>query len=136
MIGVVLDTNVYVSGLVFGGLSRTILQLAERQAFQLAVSGPIQKELNRVLVEKFNWSDKQVISVCQPLWDIAQFVSPISSVDASDDPDDNRILECALEAQAQAIVTGDNHLLHLKRFQDIPIITPRQFLETGTWKRG
>jgi predicted nucleic acid-binding protein len=51
------------------------------------------------------------------------------------DPDDDRILECALAASAEVIVTGDRDLLDLGAFRDTPIMTPRQFLDSGLWKR-
>jgi predicted nucleic acid-binding protein len=51
-------------------------------------------------------------------------------VTACDDQADNRILECALEAQAQVIITGDDDLLRLKRFESIRILTPRAFLDS------
>lgn len=45
-----------------------------------------------------------------------------------DDPDDNRILECATASDSKFIITNDNHLLRLKKFRDIIIISPKQFL--------
>ena len=49
-----------------------------------------------------------------------------------EDEPDNRILECALAARADTVVTGDRHLLKLKRFRDILIASPRQFLDAAT----
>jgi predicted nucleic acid-binding protein len=61
---------------------------------------------------------------------MGQLVAPRTAVKAVvDDPDDNRIVECALEAQAQVVVSGDHHLLALKKYRSISIVTPRQFVE-------
>ena len=57
-------------------------------------------------------------------------VTPRMTVNAvRDDPDDNRILECALEAEAQIIVSGDHHLLSLQEYKSISIVTPREFID-------
>jgi putative PIN family toxin of toxin-antitoxin system len=64
------------------------------------------------------------------LWNIGEQVRPSITINAVPaDPDDNRILECAVEAQAQVIVSGDHHLLTLQKYKSIQILTPRQFLE-------
>ena len=112
MIWVVLDSNIYVSALVFGGNPRTILELAEHGLFGVSVSHPIKADVERV----------------------AHPTNPQQTVSDCIDPDDNRILECALEARAQAIVTGDNHLLKLHPYGEISILTPKQFLDAKPWQ--
>jgi putative PIN family toxin of toxin-antitoxin system len=130
MIRIVLDTNVIVSALVFGGVPRGVLELAEAGRCKLFYSAPIQNEVRRVLAEKFDWPQAMLQEALPVLWGIGTLVSPRTTLNAvPDDPDDNRILECAVEARAQAIVSGDHHLLALHRYKSIPIVTPRQFLE-------
>src|ERR1700747_3491124 len=113
MIWVVLDSNVYVSALLFGGNPRVVLTLAEERFFEVSVSPPVKAEVERILAEKFSWTKGRVEEAASYLWKLAHSISPQLTVDDCTDPDDNRILECALEARAQVIVTGDAHLLKL-----------------------
>jgi uncharacterized protein len=130
MIRIVLDTNVIVSALVFGGVPRGVLELAEAGQCQLFYSKPIQTEVRRVLAEKFDWPQAMLQEALPVLWAIGTLVSPRITLNAvPTDSDDNRILECAVEARAHAIVSGDRHLLDLRDYKSIPIVTPRQFLE-------
>jgi len=130
VIRIVLDTNVIVSALVFGGIPRGVLELAEAGQCQVFYSEPIQAEVRRVLSEKFDWPQTMLREALPPLWSVGQFIVPLTTIDAvPDDPDDNRILECAVEAEAQFIVSGDRHLLSLQSYKSISIVTPRQFIE-------
>lgn len=134
MIWVVLDSNVYVSALVFGGNPRAILELAEEGLFEVSVSEPIKAEVERILAEKFSWPKDRVNEASSYLWTLARSINPQQSATDCIDPDDNRVLECALEAHAQAIVTGDNHLLKLHPYREVSILTPKQFLEAKPWQ--
>jgi uncharacterized protein len=130
VIRIVLDTNVIVSALVFGGIPRGVLELAEAGQCQLFYSEPIQTEVRRVLSEKFEWPQAMLREALPVLWSMGELVVPRTTVDAvTGDPDDNRILECAVEAQAQVVVSGDHHLLALQKYKSILIVTPRQFIE-------
>lgn len=130
MIRIVLDTNVIVSALVFGGVPRSVLELAEAGQYELFYSEPIQEEVRRVLTEKFGWSAAILKEVLPVLWSMGELVVPRTVVRAvPDDPDDNRILECALAARAHFVVSGDRHLLDLRPYKSILIVSPRQFLE-------
>jgi putative PIN family toxin of toxin-antitoxin system len=125
----VLDTNEYVSALVFGGLPREILQRAERGDFELVVSAHIREEVERVLCDKFGWTLERVAEAIDPLWEVAHFVTPREKISASRDETDNRILECAIESGAQVIVSFDNDLLTLTPFEGIRILKAREFIE-------
>ena len=130
MIRIVLDTNVIVSALVFGGIPRGVLELAEAGQCQFFYSEPIQTEVRRVLSEKFEWPQALLRESLPVLWSMGELVVPRMSVDAVPaDPDDNRILECAVEAHAEVVVSGDHHLLALQKYKSIPIVSPRQFIE-------
>ena len=130
MIRIVLDTNVIVSALVFGGIPRGVLELAEAGQCEFFYSEPIKTEVGRVLSEKFDWPLVMLQQVLPVLWSMGTLVTPRMIVNAvRDDPDDNRILECALEAEAQIIVSGDHHLLSLQEYKSISIVTPRQFID-------
>jgi putative PIN family toxin of toxin-antitoxin system len=130
MTRIVLDTNVIVSALVFGGVPRAVLELVEAGRCELFYSGPIQDEVRRILAEKFDWSPAMLRQTLPVIWSMGTLVVPRSAITAvRDDPDDNRILECALEAEADFVISGDRHLLSLKSYQAISVLTPRQFLE-------
>lgn len=92
MIRVVLDTNVYVSALVFGGKPAAVLQLAQAGGFQLVASEMIKAELVETLRAKFGWSAPAAERVCRELWDEAWWVVRPEDVEASPDPGDNHTL--------------------------------------------
>lgn len=130
MIRIVLDTNVIVSALVFGGVPRVLLEMAESGRCEFFYSEPIQSEVHRVLAQKFDWPQTMLREVLPVVWDMGERVVPRTLIkEVPGDPDDNRILECAVEAEAQAIISGDRHLLSMQKYKSIPIVTPRQFLE-------
>jgi hypothetical protein len=128
MMRVVLDSNVYVSAFHFGGTPEQILRHAEGGIFELCVSQFIAAEVTRVLTRKFGWTEEDVSEALGPILEISRLVKPKRTVSIVHDADDNRILECALEADARVIVTGDDHLLRLRVFQGIQIVSPRAFL--------
>jgi len=126
---VVADSNIFVSALVFGGVAARLLQNAVDGKVQLFVSEAILEETLGVMRDKFGRSAEQLEEARQAILSVADIVSERHILDiVKDDPDDNRILECALAAGADAIVSGDKHLLRLKRFEGISIITLREFL--------
>lgn len=129
MLRVVADSNIFVSALVFGGVAARLLQNAVDGKVQLFVSEAILEETLGVMRDKFGRSAEQLEEARQAILSVADIVSERHILDiVKDDPDDNRILECALAAGADAIVSGDKHLLRLKRFEGISIITLREFL--------
>ncbi|HZY30360.1 MAG TPA: putative toxin-antitoxin system toxin component, PIN family [Candidatus Methylomirabilis sp.] len=131
MIRVVADTNVYVSAIVFGGTCETILALTRAGIVELFLSPAIERELRSVLTRTFGWTQSQVREALAEVHALASLVRPsirLSDVLAHDD--DHRILECALAARADFLVTGDKqHLQPLKTFRGIPIVSPREFLD-------
>jgi uncharacterized protein len=124
-----LDTNVFVSALVFGGVLGQILDLHTDEAFTLCSSPAIMNELKQVLVERFEWEEYDADTTLEAIFSRAEIVEPTMSITASPDPDDNRILECAVASKSDSIVTGDDDLLRLNPFQGIQIVKPRDFLE-------
>ena len=127
MIIVVVDTSVYVSALVFGGVPRTALEKALKPPYQLAVSEAIREELAQTLQQKFGWPQARIERVGAMLWAEAQWHVP-SEVKASRDPNDNHVLGCAHAAEAEILVSGDKDLLVLHPFKTIAIVTPTQFV--------
>ena len=127
----VADTNVYISALNFGGTAEEVLALGRAEVVELFVSSAILKEIEGVLIRKFQWSAKRARQAITAIQEFAQLVRPKETVHLiREDEPDNRILECALEAQVDVVITGDKHLRQLETFRDILIVSPREFLET------
>ena len=135
MIRVVLDSNVYISALLFGGNPRRVIGLSERALIEIYASEALRSEVERVLAVKFHWPTKRVINATGYLWLLTYSIEPKAILNDCVDPDDNRVLECAVEADAAWIVTGDQHLLALHPYRGIAIVTTRQFLDSRAWKK-
>jgi len=128
---VVLDTNVLISAILFGGKPRQILERAIRGEIRLCLSEPILEELKGVLQRsKFDYSPEMIQFILTELTGIADFVNPSETINVVlEDPDDNRILECAVEAGTNYVITGDFHLLKLSRYRNIGVVNVVGFLE-------
>lgn len=130
MLSVVADTNIYISALEFGGTPERFLRLAEAGGFQLVLSDAIMTELAKVLrSDKFRWPEEEIAKARRQIARFTERVAPTETLDiVKADPPDNRILECAAEAQADYIVSGDKHLLRLKQFGNAPIVKVADFM--------
>jgi putative PIN family toxin of toxin-antitoxin system len=127
---VVVDTNVFVSGLNFKGKPREVLNLIWKEEIEVYISPFIFKELEDTLEEDFDWSKKEIKDTIEEMKPKVIQVQPKVKVSViKDKDDDNRILECAVEGKAQYIVSGDkHHVLPLTEFQGIKILSPAEFL--------
>ena len=126
----VLDTNVLVSGLVFGGPPAEIIQLGLNRDVTFVTSPILLEELERILHLKFPQVYPVIRDAFEAISSITHLVTPSEIVDIiTQDPSDNRVLECAAESRAEAIISGDKHLLRLKTFRSIPILKPAEFLK-------
>ncbi len=127
MTRLVLDTNVWVSSVVVpGSVCERLVQRLARLDLQLATSAALLTELERVLKGKFGYTTEEVRRGMTFVRSLCTVVEPTQQVTAvSAHEADNRVLECAIEAQADLIVTGDKqHLLPLKHYRGIPIESP------------
>jgi putative PIN family toxin of toxin-antitoxin system len=131
VLGVTADTNIYISAFQFGGLPRRFLDLARAGAFRLDISDAILNETLRVLRDKFAYPLEALRSVEGKLTAITQHVSPLQSLDViKADPSDNRILECAVAAKSDFIVSGDlRHVVPVGSHEGIQIVRVADFLE-------
>ena len=127
---IVLDTNVLISAIVFGGRPREVLERVISGAFVMVLSTEMLDEFQGVLEgRKFRYPGTIVRTIVNELLAVSELVRPTMKVQViKADPSDNRILECALESRAACIVTGDRHLLELGQFQGIPILDVAAFL--------
>ena len=132
---VVLDTNQHISAIIRpNGNPDQILQLWHLGLIEMAISPAILEEFQRVarrprIQQKYNLSDGDITDYLEVLREFAIVVPGSITVDAvPDDPDDNIVIACALEAEADLIISGDQHLLTLGSYQGIPIVKAADFL--------
>jgi len=128
---IVLDTNVFVSGIFFKGPPHRILLGWQDGRVQLLVSAAILDEYHRVKDELASqFPDVDLAQFLQLLTVHAEVIeSPLLPPVIQEDPSDDRFLECAVAGKADCIVSGDKHLLKLVEFQGIPILKPAVFLK-------
>lgn len=129
MMRVVLDTNIFVS-MTMGGYVGKINAGWRAGKFILLVSEDIVSEYVNVLQRpKLHLKSRPITTILGRIYRKAKFVTPEEQVLAVQaDPTDNKFLEAAIAGQAEYIVSGDKHLLDLKEFQSIPIITAHEFV--------
>jgi putative PIN family toxin of toxin-antitoxin system len=128
---VTLDTNIYVSALNFGGRPAQLLGMAQAGSIRIDISDEIIDELIRVLREDFAWDGYRLQFLRLRLLKITNRVTPTQTLKVVDDPDDDRIIECAVEARSEFILTNDKDLLRLGEYAGIKIIRAVDFLKMG-----
>ncbi len=125
---VVLDTNVIVSAVVYGGLPREILALVIAKKIFVVISPVLSAELWDVLSrEKFSVSSSDLEMLKETIMEYFVLVQPKKTVDILEDDPDNRVLEVAVEGKCDFIITGDKLLLKLKGYKGIKIVTAADF---------
>lgn len=125
----VFDTNIFISAFVVpGSQGERAFLLARQKRFQFYTSVPILTETANKLREKFNQLEEDIKEALKMISRAAEVLKPSIKLNVLEDLPDNRILECAVEAETDVIVTGDRHLLKLKKFQGIPIVRLADFL--------
>jgi len=133
---VVLDTNIFVSGLFFGGMPRKILDLIGKKLITPCFTIKTFTELERLLSHNKFAKQRNLLS-----FSIIDFLSKLKSyslifpqpsqipIVIKEDLADNYFLACAILSQASLIVSGNAHLQKLKEFRGIPIVSPKEFLK-------
>ena len=126
---VVLDTNVIVSAILFGGKPRQIMEAVLAGEIQLCVSESMMAELQGVLRRpKFEFDSQIVQSIISEITMLAEWVIPQKHFNlVKDDPADNEVIDCAIEGGADYIISGDRHLLQLERCGETRLISPDEF---------
>lgn len=124
---IVLDTNIYIAAaLNSSGFSEEVLNFAIRANFKIVISEEILQEIQSKLTHKFQWPKENIdfflarIRKITEVVDIRERISVIVR-----DPEDNKILECAVAGEADLIVSLDQDLIKLKNFKGIGIIHPK-----------
>ena len=135
---IVLDSNVVIAAFLFGGPPARLIQQAVGGAVQCFTSLALLDEIRGVLLRpKFGLSPEQALTLVEELHGLCEVVTPNVRVRAiAADPDDNAVLECALEAAANAVVSGDSHLLDLGQWRGIRILSPSEAIAEVERQRG
>ena len=130
MLSVTLDSNIYISGLNFSGNPRQILNLARSGRIRVDLSNEILDETIGVLRDKFHWADDRLESLREQLAGWTNRVTPLGKLRVvKDDPDDDKIVDCAATAGSDYLVTGDKAILKLGSHDRTRIVTAAEFLE-------
>jgi putative PIN family toxin of toxin-antitoxin system len=128
---IVLDTNVFFSGVFFGGTPGTILEAWQAGRFRIAISVEILAEYERVgneLAAKYRDVDPQ------PLLEILAIQAEVCDCQPLDeqvcaDPDDDKFLACAVASECDCVVTGDRLLLKVSEYRGVHVLSPRDFVD-------
>ena len=130
---VVIDTNVLISALLFGGIPGKLIDPWQRGIIKPAASKEIIEEYLRVLTySKFKLSEEEINYLLYreiiPFFDVIE--AHPGPLIIKKDPEDDKFIRCASTANAKYIISGDRHLLELKKYRKIKILTPTDFLNS------
>ena len=131
---ITLDTNVILSSTFWFGDSSKIMEMVEKGGTELILSEDIIEEHKNVLnyeeiQDKIKNKNLEMQRTVEEIITLSKIVEPKSKLDIiKEDPDDNKILECAVEGKVDYIISQDKHLLDIKEYKEIKIITPKDFL--------
>lgn len=127
---IVVDTNVLISGVFFGGFPKVILSAIVGDKLTACATTEIIDEYEEIVQEMIARKQGHLKrDLLAPLIQALEIIEPVSRVQLSRDPDDDKFLGCAKDARALYIVSGDKDLLVLKEFENIQIITAKEFCE-------
>ncbi len=133
---VVLDTNIFISSIFWRlGAPHKVVELALDKRIQVFISVDILKELEKVLRRDFEEPEEMILRQLNLILSYATLVKPrIKLSIVKEDEADNRILEAALEAKADYMITGDKRLLALREFKGTKIVAAKEFIENFSEK--
>lgn len=129
---IVLDTNILISALIFGGKPHQVLSLVLEGKIQAFTSPLLTAEFFDVVSKKFDLSAEELARAKSQIENKFLTVQPKSNIKIARDDDNNRVLEAAVEGGCKYIITGDRDLLDLKIYKNIKIVTPEIFLSLLT----
>ena len=133
---VVLDTNIWLSGIFWDGEASKIIEKAEKNEFEILISENILSEIVNVITRESKFQ-KHIINFKTSIEDILRTILSISTLIKTkstlniikSDPKDNIILEAALDGKADYIISYDRDLLNMLEFREIKIVNPSEFLK-------
>ena len=131
---VVLDTNILISSIFWRGNPYKVVLNALKKKYFLYLSDEILDELEEKLSLKFKFPEDKIKVHIEILREYGKVIEPTVEINViKEDPEDNKVLECAVSCNADYIVSGDHHLLKLKEFKGIKIVTAKEFLDLVKW---
>jgi len=128
---IVLDTNVLISGIFFGGPPSEILRFWRQSEIKIILSSPILSEYQRV-AEKLSakYPSVDIEPIIRLFAIFGEFVDTKGiSETICEDQDDNKFIECAIASQCKLIISGDKHLLSISGYKGIVVLKPRKFVD-------
>ena len=128
---IVIDTNVLISAIFWTGPPKVLLNKVRKKEVVFLTSQVLLNELKEILIrpdKPFKLSEEQAEHVINETRSLAEIVRPRKIVGICRDEQDNRVLECAVDGRADWIISGDMHLLELRRFQGVRVGTVVDFL--------
>jgi uncharacterized protein len=127
----VFDTNILISATLWNGsVSQKLLFKLLRQQIPIYTSESILLEYENVLLRDFGYSKEEIHNIIKKILEFTILVSPKEHVKVvKDDPADDKIIDCALAAMADYIITYDKHLLKISTYKHIRIFRPEEFKE-------
>lgn len=132
---IVLDTNILISATIWDkSVSNKLLRILAGRDIEILTSYDILEEYKKVLRRDFKYEHENINKIILELLSYIQVIEPQRKVEVvKEDPDDNKIIECAVESGSDYILTYDKHLLTLEEFEGIKIIKPEEFLGKFDW---
>ena len=132
---IVIDTNVLISGIIFGGKPSKIIELLFGKKISVFASPEMVDEYKRIYGELGERYAKRTHNELNEIINSMNILPSHSHIEACRDPDDNKFIECAIDNRCIYIVSGDKDLLVLEQYEDIGILTVWEFLEQYEKKR-
>lgn len=128
---ITVDTNILISSLGWNGAESAIIEMVLESKLELCLSTQILGEFYRVVrYPKFGFSDGEIDGFIGRLLAGAVLVEPGLALSViTEDPDDNKVIECAVEGNSRYIISGDRHLLNLGKYQGIEIMRAPDFIK-------
>lgn len=127
---ILIDTNILISGLFFGGVPKKILSEVDKKIFEVCVNEKIVSEYNFQIDKKISNPKYNLnAELREKFFSHLQNFEIQSDLKICRDPDDDKFINCAIDAKAIYIVSGDNDLLTIKNFAGIEIVTAREFYD-------
>ncbi len=127
---IVIDTNVLISGVFFGGFPRKILSAVVGQKIFACATAEIIIEYEEIVQEMISRKQGHINrSILSPLIKAMKIIEPVTHIKVCRDPDDNKFLECAKDSHALYIVSGDKDLLIIEQYENVQIVTAKEFCE-------
>lgn len=127
---IVIDTNVLISGVFFGGFPRKVLSSVVGQKITACATAEIINEYEEIVQEMIDRKQGHIDrSILSPLIKAMEIIETVTRIEICRDPDDDKFLECAKDAHALYVVSGDKDLLVVKEYESIQIVTAKDFCE-------